>query len=119
MRKGGGSGTPFKAVTYPSAMATATRTVSDVCLAAQAAARSLAALPTDTKNAALLAIADALIARTDEILEANARDMDAGHAVGLDAALLDRLALDPERIAAIGCGTRANSALSHPRGGGG
>ncbi len=40
-------------------MATATRTVSDICLAARAAARTLAALDTDTKNAALEAIADA------------------------------------------------------------
>ena len=46
-------------------MATATRSVSDICTAARAAARSLAALDTDTKNAALHAIADALIARSD------------------------------------------------------
>jgi glutamate-5-semialdehyde dehydrogenase len=97
-------------------MAIATRTVSDVCLAARTAARTLAALDTDTKNAALEAIADALIARTDEILEANARDMQDGRAGGLDAALLDRLALDPARISAIAAGTRAIAALPDPVG---
>ncbi len=97
-------------------MATATRTVSDICLAARDAARTLASLDTDTKNAALLAIADALIARSDEIVEANARDMQEGRANGLTAALLDRLALDPGRIAAIAAGTRAIAALPDPVG---
>ncbi|MEA2187212.1 MAG: glutamate-5-semialdehyde dehydrogenase, partial [Solirubrobacteraceae bacterium] len=92
---------------YPSPVATVARSVSDICLQARDAARSLAALPTDTKNAALLAIADALIDRSDEILEANARDMEAGRAAGLDSALLDRLALDPARIAGIAAGTLA------------
>ncbi|HWC25175.1 MAG TPA: glutamate-5-semialdehyde dehydrogenase [Solirubrobacteraceae bacterium] len=97
-------------------MAIATRTVSDVCLAARDAARALAALDTDTKNSALHAIAAGLIVRTDEIIEANARDMEVGRASGLDAALLDRLALDPARIAAIAAGTRAIAALPDPVG---
>ena len=97
-------------------MAIATRTVSDVCRAAREASRVLAALDTDTKNAALTAIADALIARTDEIVEANARDMQDGRANGLTDALLDRLALDPARIAAIAAGTRAIAALPDPVG---
>jgi glutamate-5-semialdehyde dehydrogenase len=97
-------------------MATATHTVSGICLQARAAARSLAALDTDTKNAALHAIADALIARTDEIVESNERDMEAGRSAGLSAALLDRLALDPARIAAIADGTRAIAALPDPVG---
>jgi glutamate-5-semialdehyde dehydrogenase len=101
---------------YPVHVATVTRSVSDVCLAARDAARVLAALDTDTKNAALGAIADALVARTDEIVAANARDVDAGRANGLDAALLDRLALDPERIAQIAAGTRAIAALPDPVG---
>ena len=100
---------------YPVPMATATRSVSDVCRAARDAARALAALDTDTKNRALLAIADALVERT-EIVEANARDMQDGRAAGLDAALLDRLALNPERIAAIAAGTRAIAALPDPVG---
>jgi glutamate-5-semialdehyde dehydrogenase len=97
-------------------MATATRSVAEICLEARDAARALAALDTDTKNAALHAIADALIARTDEIVEANARDMRVGESNGLDAALLDRLALDPARIAGIAAGTRAIAALPDPVG---
>ncbi|HEV2777743.1 MAG TPA: glutamate-5-semialdehyde dehydrogenase [Solirubrobacteraceae bacterium] len=97
-------------------MATATRSVPEICAAARAAARSLAALDTDTKNAALQAIADALIARTDEIVEANEQDMQAGRSAGLGAALLDRLALDPARIAGIAAGTRAIAALPDPVG---
>jgi glutamate-5-semialdehyde dehydrogenase len=97
-------------------MAAATRAVSDICLQARDAARALATLDTDTKNAALLAIADALIARTDEIVEANERDMEAGRATGLGAALLDRLALDAVRIEAIAAGARAIAALPDPVG---
>src|SRR4051794_13754741 len=97
-------------------MALATPTVSDVCLAARDAARTLAALDTTTKDAALHAIADALVARTDEVLEANARDMEAGRENGLSAALLDRLRLDPARIAGIADGTRAIAALPDPVG---
>jgi glutamate-5-semialdehyde dehydrogenase len=97
-------------------MATVTRSVTEICLEARAAARALAALDTDIKNAALHAIADALIARADEIVEANARDMDAGRAAGLSASLLDRLALDEGRIAAIAAGTRAIAALPDPIG---
>jgi len=97
-------------------MATVTRSVGDICLQARNAARSLAALDTDTKNAALCAIADSLIARSDEIVEANTRDMDAGRAAGLDAALLDRLALDAGRIDAIAASTRAVAALPDPVG---
>jgi len=104
------------AVTYPSAMATATRSVSEICLEARSAARTLAALDTDSKDAALRAIADALIQRSYEIVEANARDMQAGRANGLSASLLDRLALDAGRIAAIAAGTRAIAALPDPIG---
>ncbi|MDQ3849173.1 MAG: aldehyde dehydrogenase family protein, partial [Actinomycetota bacterium] len=97
-------------------MAVATRSVPAICLAAREASRTLAALDTSTKDAALGAIADALIVRTGEILEANARDMESGRAAGLDRALLDRLALDPARIAAIAAGTRAIAALPDPVG---
>jgi glutamate-5-semialdehyde dehydrogenase len=56
-------------------MAVATRSVTEICLAAKAAARELAQIDSATKDRALLAIADALSARTGEILEANARDL--------------------------------------------
>jgi len=97
-------------------MATATATVSETCAAAKRASRTLATLGADVKNRALEAIADALIERSEEILEANARDLEAGREAGLGAALLDRLALDPERIAAIAAGTRRIAALPDPVG---
>jgi glutamate-5-semialdehyde dehydrogenase len=97
-------------------MATATATVSDTCAAAKRASRTLATLGADVKNRALEAIADALVERTEEILEANARDLEAGREAGLGAALLDRLALDAERIAAIAAGTRRIAALPDPVG---
>ena len=92
------------------------RSVAELCVAARDASRALAALPTGTKDAALHAIAEALEARTAEILEANARDMDVGRASGLDAALLDRLALDEGRVKAMADGVRAIAALPDPVG---
>ena len=102
---------PPVAATTPGA-----RSVAELCLAARDASRALAALPTGTKDAALHAIAEALEARTAEILEANARDMEAGRASGLDAALLDRLALDEGRVKAMADGVRAIAALPDPVG---
>ncbi len=93
-----------------------TSAVADVCRAAKAAAAPLAALDTRVKDAALHAIADALVARAPEILEANQRDLEAGRANDVGAALLDRLALDHGRIAAIADGARAIAALPDPVG---
>src|SRR5919112_1408546 len=97
-------------------MAVATRSVTELCLAAKAAARELALLDTGTKDRALLAIADALEARVGEILEANARDLEAGRESGLSDALMDRLALDERRVAAIAQGVRDVVALPDPVG---
>src|SRR5919108_1834 len=74
-------------------MAVAHQTVTDICRAAKAGARTLAVLDSGTKDRALLAIADALEARTPEILEANARDLEAGREAALSSALMDPLAL--------------------------
>ena len=93
-----------------------TRSVTDVCLAAKAAARGLAATSSAVKDAALLAIAGALEARVSEILEANARDLEAGRASGLSSALMDRLALDPARVRAMADGVREIVALPDPVG---
>src|SRR5690349_22516852 len=90
--------------------------VSDICLAAKAAARRLAATSSAVKDAALLAMASALEARTPEILEANARDLEAGRESGLSAALTDRLALDERRVAAMAAGVREIVALPDPVG---
>src|ERR1700733_1589740 len=97
-------------------MAVSVASVTDICSAARAASRRLAMLPTAEKDAALLAIADALEARTVEILDANARDLEAGREAGLSDALLDRLLLDPSRIAAIAAQVRDIAALPDPVG---
>src|SRR6185503_3699315 len=90
--------------------------VTDICLAAKAAARGLGATSSAVKDAALLAIADALEARLVEILEANARDLEAGRESGLSAALMDRLALDEARVGAMAAGVREIVALPDPVG---
>jgi glutamate-5-semialdehyde dehydrogenase len=97
-------------------MAIATPSVTEICLAAQAASRSLATMSSGAKDAALLRVADALEARADEVLEANARDLEAGRESGLSSALMDRLALDPARIASIAGAVRAIAALPDPVG---
>ncbi|AVX19971.1 glutamate-5-semialdehyde dehydrogenase [Carboxydocella sporoproducens DSM 16521] len=83
---------------------------------AQKAARQLAAASTDVKNAALLAMAEALQQRSDEILRANAQDMEAGRQKGLSQALLDRLLLTEKRIADMAEGLRQVAALPDPVG---
>src|SRR5206468_1965199 len=57
-----------------------------------------------------------LLLRSDEILQANARDLQAGEQAGLSSALLDRLALSQERIAAMAAGVRKIAALPDPVG---
>jgi glutamate-5-semialdehyde dehydrogenase len=104
------------ATTVPAVAPTAAASVAGLCLAARDASRALAALPTGVKDASLHAIADALEARTPEILEANARDMEAGREAGLDSALLDRLALDAGRVRGMADGVRAIAALPDPVG---
>ncbi len=83
---------------------------------ARAAARELNRANTGQKNAALLAMADAIEARQQELLAANKKDMDAGKENGLDEALLDRLALNEERIAGMAEGIRQIVALADPVG---
>src|SRR5436305_11358399 len=97
-------------------MAVTATSVADTCLAARRAAAQLAALPSGVKNAALEAIAAALVERTPEILEANARDLEAGREAGLSDALMDRLALDERRVAAIAGQVRDIAALPDPVG---
>jgi glutamate-5-semialdehyde dehydrogenase len=97
-------------------MATTAQSVAEVCAAARRASRSLAQLDTTTKNAALTAMADALERRAPEILEANARDMEAGEDAGLHSGLLDRLKLTEERLAGIASDVRAIAALPDPVG---
>src|SRR4051794_3777307 len=83
---------------------------------ARTAAASLAPLPRKTKDAALHAMADALEAHTEQILAANAEDVAAGRAAGTTEALLDRLSLDPARVAAMADGLRHVATLPDPIG---
>ncbi len=97
-------------------MATTVASVSEVCAGAKRASRVLGTVGSDVKNAALQAIADALQARTPEILQANGCDLQAGRENELSPALLDRLALDEQRIAGIARGARKIAALADPVG---
>lgn len=97
-------------------MATTTAPVAEVCAEAKGASRLLARASADVRNAALHAMADALEARSAEVLEANARDMRAGEEAGLSAALLDRLQLTEDRLAGIARDVRSIAALDDPVG---
>jgi glutamate-5-semialdehyde dehydrogenase len=83
---------------------------------AKAASRELAKLTTREKNDCLLAMADALEKNSAALQEANARDLDAAAENGLTSAMLDRLKLDDQRIAAMAKGLRDVAALPDPVG---
>ncbi len=84
--------------------------------AARQASRKLAGLSSTRKNEALHAIADALEARTAEVLAQNELDIADGRANGLSDALLDRLQLTPERMRGLADDTRKVAALPDPVG---
>jgi len=88
----------------------------DVGLRARAAAREIGKAETGAKNTALHAIADLIDADAEKLKQENSRDLEAGRANGLDAALLDRLELTDERIAAMSEGLRQIAALQDPIG---
>ncbi|GFG75329.1 glutamate-5-semialdehyde dehydrogenase [Mycobacterium botniense] len=83
---------------------------------ARVAARTLAALPTAVKNQALHAAAEALLAHVDKILAANAEDLNAARDASTPAAMLDRLALNPQRVHGIAAGLRQVAGLPDPVG---
>lgn len=83
---------------------------------AKSAARVLMCTDTETKNRALLAIADALVGAREEILAANREDVTAGENSGMTRAFLDRLSLSPERIDGMAEGMRQVAALPDPVG---
>ena len=87
----------------------------DMLIAAKAAKRQVAALTTEEKNAALNAMAEALLAQESEILQANALDMEAARGTVSDV-MLDRLKLTSERIAGMAKGIREVAALPDPVG---
>jgi glutamate-5-semialdehyde dehydrogenase len=97
-------------------MATTAITVSETCAAAKRASRTLATLPSAIKNAALEAVAGAIEDRVDELLEANARDLEAAREGDYGTAFLDKLGLDPARVASMVAGVRKIVALPDPVG---
>jgi glutamate-5-semialdehyde dehydrogenase len=97
-------------------MASTALSISEICQTAKRASRTLATIGSGVKNDALEAMATALEQSTEQILEANARDLEAGEENGLSAALLDRLALDPGRIGGMAAGVRKIAALPDPVG---
>ena len=80
------------------------------------AARALAKLDTDAKNALLRAMADGIERAADRIKAANAKDLASGKAAGLSAAMLERLALPDKRLAEMAQGIREVAALPDPVG---
>ncbi|HJX42707.1 MAG TPA: glutamate-5-semialdehyde dehydrogenase [Geodermatophilus sp.] len=85
-------------------------------LRARAAARVLRTLPTDAKDAALTAVAEALVERTDQVLAANALDVAAAEDEGTPASVVDRLRLDAGRVAGVAAALRELVALPDPVG---
>jgi len=83
---------------------------------ARVAGRTLSTATGAQRKAALNVIADAIDARSAEILEANEKDMEAGRAAALNSSLLDRLLLTPERVKGIAGGARQVSQLPDPLG---
>ncbi|WP_418002864.1 glutamate-5-semialdehyde dehydrogenase [Mycobacterium sp. PDNC021] len=90
--------------------------VHDAARRARVASRALATLTTETKNRALHAAADALLAAADTVLAANAEDVEAARAVGTAEAMIDRLALNNQRVDGVAAGLRQVAGLPDPVG---
>jgi len=91
-------------------------TIDEIGKRARAAAAALALVDADTKDRALNAMADSLVAKTDEILEANEGDLVRARADGVTTALIDRLTLTPKRIEDMAQGLRDLTSLPDPVG---
>ena len=92
------------------------RSVADVCASARCAALDLGRAPSEVKDAALLRVAELLVERSGDVLEANAADLADERASGLTPALRDRLTLDEGRVEAMAEGVRAIAVLDDPVG---
>ena len=90
--------------------------VSQLADSARTAARTLSVTSSVERKAALLTIADAIEFRSAEIILANEKDMERGRKSELNASLLDRLLLTPERVKGIADGARQVGALEDPLG---
>ena len=91
-------------------------TVHDAARRARVAARTLGSMTTAVKDRALHAAADAVLANVEQILAANAEDLAAARDSGTPEAMLDRLALNPQRVDGIAAGLRQVAGLSDPIG---
>ena len=103
-------------VTREAKMGTAAGELEAKGRAARKAARKLATIGGDAKDAALHSVADGLKAREEEILAANERDIANGREKGLEEYFLDRLLLTPERIEGLARDVRRVAALPDPIG---
>jgi glutamate-5-semialdehyde dehydrogenase len=83
---------------------------------AKAASRVLATASTEAKDAALLLAADLLVERADQLLAANAEDVERARAAGVTATVVDRLGLSAERVAGMASGLRRVASLPDPVG---
>ncbi|MEP0189402.1 MAG: glutamate-5-semialdehyde dehydrogenase [Erythrobacter sp.] len=90
--------------------------IADLAQAGRAAQRALAAMESDARASALIAAAQALRDAKDDILQANQSDCANARANGLGDAMVDRLALTPERLEAVANGVEAVSRLPDPVG---
>ena len=90
--------------------------MADIGRRARAAARPLAIATTAAKNAALVAMAEAIVTREQDIIDANAIDVSNGQESGLSASFMDRLKLNPARIRAMADGIREIAGLRDPVG---
>jgi glutamate-5-semialdehyde dehydrogenase len=90
--------------------------VSDLGARAKAASRVLATASTEAKDATLLAAADLLVERTDDLLAANAADVEREQAAGASATVVDRLRLTSARVEGMAGGLRQVAALADPVG---
>lgn len=90
--------------------------MNELGVGAKQAARILASAPSEQKNKALHIMADKIEETTEQILEANKKDVEASKAAGKDAAFIDRLELTPVRISAMANGLREIAALDDPVG---
>jgi glutamate-5-semialdehyde dehydrogenase len=90
--------------------------VADLGRRARAASRVLATAPTEAKDAALRAAADLLVERTDDLLAANATDVERAEGEGVSPTVVDRLRIDPARVEGMAGGLRQVATLPDPVG---
>jgi glutamate-5-semialdehyde dehydrogenase len=97
-------------------MSTIEQTVTSMAKAARQAARTIGCCSTPRKNAALERLADGILQQAGVIQKANRTDLEAAHAAGLSAAMIDRLTIKDATLAAMSQGLREVARLPDPVG---